>query len=217
MMFDTYVFDMDGTLVDSLPDLVVLTNMALESVGYPTHTVEEVKSYVGNGAEMLVRRACPAGADPDIVDHVLATWRQLYPVYGLSNTTPFPGMVEAVTQLKAQGKKVAVVSNKFQAALQKVTEHYYPGLFDVVVGESPSTPRKPDPRGLLRAIEEVGSVPERAVFVGDTHTDLETAENAGVVSIIMDWGYDTPSFYSTCRADKVISSAQELLDFAAKR
>ena len=213
-MIDTYIFDMDGTLVDSLPDLTVVTNMALESVGFPTHTEDEVRSFVGNGAEILVRRACPADADSDIVDHVLATWRQLYPVYGLSKTDPFPGMVEAVRTLKEQGKGVGVVSNKFDAALKKVAERYYPGLFDVAVGESKVTPRKPDPTGLLKAISDLGSVPERTVFVGDTHTDLETARNAGVRCIILSWGYERGDFYETCEADAVMSSAQELLQFA---
>lgn len=213
-MFDTYVFDMDGTLVDSLPDLVVLTNMSLESVGYPTRDADAVRSFVGNGAEMLVRRACPADADPDIVAHVLSTWRQLYPIYGLAHTQPFPGMLDAVRQLKAEGKNVAVVSNKFDSALKKVAQQFYPDVFEVAIGESKSTPRKPDPTGLLRAVEQLGSAPERTVFVGDTHTDLQTAKNAGVYSIILDWGYDTPEFYASCDCDKKISTAEELLAFS---
>lgn len=212
--FDAYIFDMDGTLLDTLPDLAFLTNKALESVGFPTHDEETIRSFVGGGAAALIAKATPADADEGIREHVLQTWRQMYPVYGTAKTVPFDGIPEALDELRAMGKKLGVLTNKFDAAAQLVADTHFPGKFDQVVGESPRTPRKPDPTALLRMIDELGTTPERVVFVGDTPADVQVAHNAGAFAVVMDWGYAQKSFYEDCPGDVVFSTTEQLMEFA---
>ena len=208
------IFDLDGTLLNTLDDLTASVNAAMKSCGMPVRTKEEVRQFVGNGVMKLIERCVPDGMDNPQFKKAYGAFRIHYASHCQQKTVPYDGIIQLLGKLRIAGVPVAVVSNKFDAAVKKVAERYYPGLFDVAVGESKVTPRKPDPTGLLKAISDLGSVPERTVFVGDTHTDLETARNAGVRCIILSWGYERGDFYETCEADAVMSSAQELLQFA---
>ncbi len=213
--FDTYIFDLDGTVLDTLPDLVVLTNKALEDCGFPQHTSDEILSYVGNGARALMQQAVPQDVDAAAVDAAVARWKALYPEYGYSLTRPYSGLPELFASMKERGLRIAVLSNKFDAATKEVIGRYYPGVFDVVHGECAAIPRKPDPTGLLRTIEELGSNPSTAAYVGDSPGDMLVAHNAGVFPLGVSWGYRSRPDLESADAGFVADTRSELAEFIA--
>lgn len=210
--FDTFVFDLDGTLLDTLPDLVVLTNAVLRECGFPERTSAEVLSYVGNGVKALMYQAVPQDADEEAVEAAMRRWKELYPQYGYRLTKAYEGIPETVAELKRRGARLGVLSNKFDAGVQEVVGAYLPGLFAVAHGESADIPRKPDPTGLLRTIEELGSAPERTVYVGDSTGDVAVARNAGTYAVGVTWGYHEAERLHAAAADLVIDDPRALLD-----
>lgn len=213
MAMKAFVFDMDGTILHTLPDLTVVTNRTMEKLGYPLHTQEEVLTYVGNGAARLVAQACPASLTDEERAQALALWQQTYLDYGNDLTEPFPGIEETLRELRARGIKTAVLSNKFDAAVQELAEQYLPGLFDIARGEIPPIPRKPHPDALLKLIEDLGATPEETVYVGDTSVDAETAFNAGTKIVGVSWGYDKALPMPIEKLDGYIHETSELLDY----
>ncbi len=205
MTFQAYIFDLDGTLLDTLPDLVRLTNMVLDQRGWPRRTRDEILSYVGDGGRVLLRRAAPADVQDAEVDDAFARWQALYPTYGHALTAPYDGIPETLAQLKGQGAKLGVLSNKFDAAVQEVIAHHFPGIFDIARGECAEIPRKPDPRGLLHMLQQLGVRPEQAAYVGDSGTDMQVARVTGSFAIGATWGY-------RCAADLQAAGAQVLID-----
>ena len=210
--FDTFVFDLDGTLLDTLPDLVVLTNAVLRECGFPERTSAEVLSYVGNGVKALMYQAVPQDADEEAVEAAMRRWKELYPQYGYRLTKAYEGIPETVAELERRGARLGVLSNKFDAGVQEVVGAYLPGLFAVAHGESADIPRKPDPTGLLRTIEELGSAPERTVYVGDSTGDVAVARNAGTYAVGVTWGYHEAERLRAAAADLVIDDPRALLD-----
>lgn len=217
MEFKTFIFDMDGTLLNTLPDLVIITNKALASVGFPERSEEEILGFVGSGARALINLAVPQEASEEMKERVIQNWKNLYPDFGTVLTKPYPGIIEAVAGLRARGAKTAVLSNKYDAAVKLLTERYFPDLFDTARGECAEIRRKPDPSGLLKIIEELGAIRETVAYVGDSHTDVETAANAGVFCIGVDWGYGGAVSLKRAGADAIISEAPQLLDFVRPR
>ena len=193
MKYAAYIFDLDGTLLDTLPDLVRLTNMVLENRGWPVRTREEILSFVGHGGRNLLERAAPIGTPASELDAAFAEWRELYPEYGHALTKPYEGIPEMLARLKASGAKLGVLSNKFDAAVCSVIAEHFPGVFDVVRGEREGIPRKPDPTSLLGMLDELGVSPERTVYVGDSGSDVETARAAGTACTAVMWGYQQPT------------------------
>lgn len=212
-VFSTLIFDLDGTLLDTLPDLVALTNGTLQEMGFPPRTTEEIHSFVGNGIQALIYQAIPETATPDQAEAAMQRWKELYPIAGNKLTRPYPHIPETLAALKQQGIRLGVLSNKFDQGVHDVITTYLPGYFEVMHGEREDIPRKPDPTGLLRTIKELGSTPEETAYVGDSGVDVAVARNAGVFSIGVDWGYHSAEKLSEERADVVISDARALLDF----
>lgn len=212
--FDTLIFDLDGTLLDTLPDLVELTNKALGDMGFPPRTTEEIHSFVGNGVFSLISQAVPQSATPEQAQAAIRHWKELYPIVGNKLTKPYPGIPEVLRELKARGVRLAVLSNKFDKGVQDVIGTYLPGAFEIIHGESEDIPRKPDPTGLLRTIAELDSTPERTAYAGDSGVDVAVARNANVFAIGVDWGYHGAEQLAEEEADVVISDARELLSFA---
>ncbi len=189
MTYRAYIFDLDGTLLNTLPDLVRLTNMVLERHGWPQRTQDEILGFVGDGGRVLVRRAAPGDACDAEIEEAFAQWQELYPTYGHALTQPYQGVPEALEQLKARGAKLGVLSNKFDAAAQEVIANHFPGVFDVVRGECKEIPRKPDPRGLLHMIAQLGMEPRHVAYVGDSGTDIQVARESGAFPVGVTWGY----------------------------
>ena len=192
MNYKAYVFDLDGTLLDTLPDLVRLTNTVLENCGWPGRTREEILSFVGHGGRNLLERAAPAGTPASALDDAFAQWRELYPAYGHAFTKPYDGVPMMLDSLKCGDAKLGVLSNKFDAAVRSVIGEHFPGVFDLVCGECENVPRKPDPTGLLNMLSDLGVSPAEAAYVGDSASDIETARAAGTVAIAVTWGYQQP-------------------------
>lgn len=214
MNIEAYLFDLDGTLLDTLPDLVFLTNKVLVEWGFPEHTSEEVNSYVGNGARMLLKRAVPEGTADQIVDDIMARWKALYPEYGHQYTTPYEGMPEALDALKSHGIKLGVLSNKFDAATQAVIAKHFPGVFDIVRGEAPDVPRKPDPTGLLNMARALGVKPENVAYVGDSGSDMTVALRANALPVGVVWGYRDRGELLECGARVLVETPLDLVDLS---
>lgn len=191
MEFEGYIFDLDGTLLDTLPDLVRLTNLVLTEHGWPERTRGEVLSFVGDGGRTLLGRAAPAGTAAIEIDRAFERWRELYPVYGHAQTKPYDGIPELLSHLKASGVKLGVLSNKFDNAVRDVIAEHFPQVFDLARGECAEIPRKPDPTGLLRMMGELDLKANQVAYVGDSTTDVAVAHNANAFSIAVTWGYQS--------------------------
>jgi phosphoglycolate phosphatase len=211
MEFDAYLFDLDGTLLDTLPDLHATVNHALELGGFPPRTIEEVLGFVGNGALALVWSCVPEGTPQDIVDLTYQRFCDSYDEYGTSRTKEYPGMTDVIRDLKSKGKKLGVVSNKFHAGVVEVIDQHFPGLFDCALGESPETPRKPDPTGLLKCAAALDVAPERCLFVGDSASDMRAAHNAGMKALGCTWGYPPLDKLMEGEPDLLVNAPKEIL------
>lgn len=211
MDFKAYIFDLDGTLLDTLPDLVNLTNMVLDSQGWPQRTREQILSYIGDGGRMLLKRAAPSDISDEALDAAFAEWEHLYPTLGHSRTKPYAGMTEALLRIKDSGAKLGVLSNKIHSAAQQVIAEHFPGIFDAVRGESPETPRKPNPEGLRRLMATFDVTPEQTAYVGDSATDMEVAHLTRAFAIGVTWGYQRTEALEAAGAQLLIDHPSQLV------
>lgn len=207
--FDTFIFDLDGTLLNTLPDLVRLTNMALAEQGFPPRSTEEVHSYIGGGVRALMRQAVPQGSSQEAIDRAFARWKVLHELYDDQLTVPYPDVPQALRALKAGGAKLAVLSNKFDEGVQQVIGRFLPGMFEVAHGEGPEIPRKPDPAGLLLTMDELGADSQRTAYIGDSPVDVVVAHRVGAFAIGVSWGYHKVD--ELCEADLIINDPNELV------
>ena len=214
--FSTFIFDLDGTLIDTLPDLVVITNKALAAEGYPARTREEVLSYVGNGLRALMLQAVPEGTPEEDAVRALKRWKEIHREVGDPLAAPYPYVEETLSQLKGRGCKLAVLSNKFDAGVHQVMDACLPGMFDVMYGERPDIPRKPDPTGMRRIMNELGVSPDECAYVGDSPGDMKAAHNAGVFAIGAPWGYRNVEDFAAegAEPDLWIGDIRDLLPLA---
>lgn len=188
------IFDLDGTLLYTIEDLADSVNYALKSYGYETKTLEEVLSYVGNGVRHLMECAVPKGISENDFEQCFDCFKEYYSQHCCDKTRPYTDAVPILKKIKNKGIKIAIVSNKFQKAAEEVCEHYFKGLYDVVIGESEECRRKPAPDGINKILKMYDAKPEDAVFFGDSEVDIQTAENAGVFCISVLWGYRKREF-----------------------
>ena len=209
-MFTNVIFDLDGTLLNTLEDLADAMNWVCEQHGWPVHTLEEYKYFVGNGASKLVERAAPAGTA--FTRELLGEFTGRYSARKAEKTTAYPGLPEAVSQLRTAGVKLAVLTNKPHSAARPVVEQYYPGLFHKVQGALPDVPVKPDPTLLRRLMGEIGASPADTLFVGDSNVDIRTAKNGGLTGCGVLWGFRTRQELEAEGADYIVDSAQALVE-----
>ena len=178
------LFDLDGTLLNTLEDLLDATNYALTVHGYPQRTLSELRKFVGNGAANQIRMSCPEGTPEDKVQAVLATYKPYYTAHCQVKTAPYAGCLEALAALK-NACAVAIVSNKPDAAVKKLCADFFPGIY--ALGETSGCPRKPAPDMLYKAMEAIGA--DKAIYVGDSEVDILTAKNAGIPCLSVTWGF----------------------------
>lgn len=207
---NTVIFDLDGTLLDTLWDLTDATNYALKECGYPERSYDEIRRFVGNGVEMLIRRAVPQDTSEDRIQEVLAIFKIFYMHNSKNSTKPYDGIIELLESLKKKGFKIGVVSNKFDKAVKKLCNDYFFGLIDIATGESCDVPKKPSPIGVLKTIEELGGAPDKSVMIGDSETDIQTAKNAGIMSIGVLWGFRDEKTLVDAGADELVDSPERL-------
>ena len=208
--YKTYIFDLDGTLLDTLNDLHASCNYALRTHGMPERSLEEVRQFVGNGVKKLMERAIPDGLENPLFEDTLQTFRQHYLLHNLDTTLPYPGIMEMLQQLKAQGKCIAVVSNKFYTATQDLCKHFFGDTIQVAIGEREDIKKKPAPDTVLEALRQLQVTRQDAVYVGDSEVDVETARNSGIPCISVLWGFRSKSFLLSHGATTFIETPNEL-------
>lgn len=210
MHYQAAVFDLDGTLLDTLTDLYTATNAALAAFGYPPRTREEVRAFVGNGVGLLIHRALPAATPPEREAEVLAFFREYYAAHCREATAPYPGIPALLRALRDAGVRVAVVSNKFDAAVKDLCRAYFGDAVEVAVGESPTVRRKPAPDAVLSALRTLGVPLSGAVYIGDSDVDIATAAAAGLPCISVLWGFRDRDFLAAHGAATYAATAEEL-------
>ena len=213
MRYQTYVFDLDGTLLDTLGDLAASTNYALRTHGMPEHSLDDVRRFVGNGVRVLMERAVPQGAENPQFEAAFQTFRTHYMQHSLDTTKPYDGILETLEALKAEGCRLAVVSNKMMAATQELCRHFFRDTIEVAIGEheAQGIRKKPAPDTVNEAFRQLGVGKERAVYVGDSDVDIMTARNSGLPSISVLWGFRDRDFLIQHGAETFISAPSELL------
>ncbi len=209
--FDTYVFDLDGTLLNTIKDLADSCNHVLRTHGMPERTLDEVRRFVGNGVRKLMERAIPDGVDNPDFDATYQDFKQYYLAHNLDTTQPYDGIIEVLQELKARGKHIAVVSNKFYAATQDLCRHFFDGLVDVAIGEREDIRKKPAPDTVEEALRQLGVGKERAVYIGDSDVDIETARNSGMPCISVLWGFRDRDFLMDHGATMMIYTPSQLI------
>ena len=211
--YNTYIFDLDGTLLDTLDDLTAAVNYALRQHGMPEHTREEVRHMVGNGVRLLMVRAVPDGDKNSRFDDAFRTFREYYMEHSLDTTRPYDGIPELLAALRQQGKRVAVVSNKFYAATRELCRHFFADTVEVAIGEheAEGIRKKPAPDTVIEAFRQLGVSKENAVYVGDSDVDLQTAVNSGLPCISVLWGFRDQAFLEAHGATTFARKPGEIL------
>ena len=211
MKYTLAVFDMDGTVLNTLHDLADATNYALRAFGYPERTVEEVRRMLGNGVYNQIRRALPADCGEETVQKVIPVYKEYYTAHMNVKTKPYPGVCELMRALRARGVRIGISSNKFDPAVKALCREYFDGLVDFSEGEAPDTPKKPDPTGTLKIIRAAGASKRETFYCGDSPVDVETAKNAGVDGIFVTWGFRTREQLAEAGARMIVDTPEALL------
>ena len=215
MSYDTYIFDLDGTLLDTLQDLATSVNYALRQHRMPEHSIDDVRRFVGNGVrrlmERLMERAVPEGAANPAFEAAFATFREYYMEHSLDTTRPYDGIPELIHELKERGCRMAVVSNKMMAATQELVHHFFPEI-EVAIGEheAEGIRKKPAPDTVFAAMKQLGQ--GSAVYVGDSDVDLATARNSGLPCISVLWGFRDREFLLAHGATTFVERPMDILD-----
>lgn len=208
--YNTYIFDLDGTLLNTLDDLAASTNYALRYHGLPERTTEEVRLFVGNGVRKLMERAIPKDTEREMFEEIFSTFQHHYLEHSLDTTKPYPGILEMLDELKRRGKHLAVVSNKFYAATKELCNHFF-NQIEVAIGEKSNIKKKPAPDTVFEALRQLGVSPENAVYIGDSDVDVMTAKNCGMPCISVLWGFRNKEFLLQHGATTFIETPAELL------
>lgn len=211
-MYKLAVFDMDGTILDTLEDLKDSTNFALEKCGYPTRSYDEVRRFVGNGIRKLIERAVPEGLTVEQIDRVHEVFTEHYKVHCADKTKAYDGIKPLLEKLRASGVKTAVVSNKADYGVQELCKEYFDGLFDYAVGEREGIRRKPAPDAVNEALRVLGIDKSEAVYIGDSDVDFETAKNAELPCISVLWGFRDEEFLREKGATLFVHDPAEIYD-----
>ena len=212
MRYTTAVFDMDGTILDTLQDIHHSVNAAMRWAGAPERTLDEVRQFVGNGAYKLIERSLPAGTSRRRIEEVLQFYKPYYETHAEIQTCPYGGIPETLAALREQGVRLAVASNKPDGAVKRLAERYFPGLFNAAVGDRMGLRVKPSPDLLLVAMQLLHADPSETVYIGDSDVDIATAANTGITCVSVGWGFRDEAFLREHGAGSIVFTAQELFD-----
>ena len=214
MPYKACIFDLDGTLLDTLADLALACNTIMVRHGWPGHETEQYRFFVGNGFAKLMERVLPAGVlatlAPEEVGALVREARDFYTAHLWEHTLPYEGIPEALHKLAASGIRLGLLSNKPDSETQLLACHFFPGILDAVAGSRPGVPLKPDPAALHALLEALSVSPQEAVYVGDSNVDMQTARNAGVFSVGVAWGFRRARELAEAGAGCIITRPAEL-------
>lgn len=213
MGYRLVIFDLDGTILDTLEDLTDAVNYALGQNGQPKRSIDEVRRFVGNGIKNLIIRAVQAGTAAEEAEKIYNDFMPYYKAHCADKTKPYDGINELLADLKKDGYLTAVVSNKADAAVQKLCERYFDGMFDYCVGERAGVLKKPAPDSVNEVLKKLAVDRAEAVYVGDSDVDLETAENAGLDCISVSWGFRDERFLTEHGAVKIAGTPKQIMDY----
>lgn len=203
------VFDLDGTLVNSIDDLTDNVNLTLREGGFPERTLEEVKQFVGNGIWNLMERALPSGVSEEVLQKYYDIFKGYYLTNMHNRTKPYDGIIDMIKVLKERGIKTAVVSNKLDEATKTMVKHYFGDLIDVAIGDNEMREKKPAPDNVLEALRQLGKTQAEAIYMGDTKVDVATARNSGLAMVGVTWGYRGRPELIAAGADIIIDEPAE--------
>lgn len=211
MNYKYAIFDMDGTILNTLEDLQDALNYALAIEGMPLRTLDEVRRFVGNGVRKLVERGAGEGASDELLERLFDNFQVWYKPHCADKTRPYEGVADAIRALRAKGIVTAVVSNKSDGGVQDLCKRFFDGLFDVRVGQRPDALPKPAPDSVFTALSALGASVADSVYIGDSEVDLATARNAGMDCIAVEWGFRDREFLKQQGASLIVSSPDELI------
>ena len=210
-MIDTIIFDMDGTVLNTLDDLTVSVNYVLDKFGMPPRTVEEYRRFFGSGIKRALELATPEGTSDEVIDRMLPIFKEHYDQHCLDKTGPYDGILPLMKELHARGYKMAIVSNKIDSAVKELNERFFAQYVSVAIGEKEGIKRKPAPDTVIQALKELGSAREDAIYIGDSEVDFQTAQNSGLPCISVLWGFRDRDFLESIGADTFAKTPSDVL------
>ena len=211
MKYNSVVFDLDGTLLDTLGDLRDSVNFALQKNSLPERTTEEIRSFVGNGIRLLIELSVPENTPLEITDKCFQDFKAYYKEHSAILTKPYDDIIDLMKTLKSKGVKIGVVSNKADFAVKTLMEDYFSGLYDCAYGERVGVPRKPEPDGVLDAIKEMGSEIKNTVYIGDSEVDVVTSKNAKLSCIAVTWGFRDKKVLESLNPEYIVDRPSDIL------
>ncbi len=212
MKYELIIFDMDGTILDTLEDLKNSMNHTLRLYNMPERTLDEIRSFVGNGIRKLIERSVVNSTPENRIDAIHKDFMEYYEIHCADFTRPYEGVNVLIQELRNRGYKTAVVSNKADGAVQDLCTQYFPDLFDLAIGERPEIAKKPAADMVNLALEQLHVSREKAVYIGDSDVDVATAENSNLDMIAVDWGFRTREFLMEQGAETIVSKPKEILN-----
>lgn len=213
MKYELAIFDLDGTLLNTLEDLADSMNAVLKQFGYPERSLAEVRNFVGNGIRKLVERSAPSGTASGEIDRMFEAFLPYYKEHCADKTKPYEGICELLTNLRGRGVKIAVVSNKADTAVKALCEQYFPGFFQEAVGERAGIARKPAPDTVNEVLKNLQTKKGKAVYIGDSEVDVQTAQNAGLDCIAVSWGFRDVSVLKEAGAQNIVAAPEDILAY----
>ncbi len=216
-MINTVIFDLDGTLLNSLGDLHACFNYAITQFGYPERTLDEIKSFVGNGITKAIERALPYEVEKEELNKIVLLFKDYYKEHMTELTLPYDGIISMLAELRQKGYKLAIVSNKFDDAVKGLCKQYFNEYIEAAIGEGYGIEKKPNPIGIYKAIKELNSSIKNAIYVGDSDVDIQTAKNAGIPCISVLWGYRDKDFLLKNGAELFADSPSDIIKIIEKK
>ena len=217
MQYQLAIFDMDGTVLDTLEDLKDALNVVLKEAGFPERTLEEVRHFVGNGIHKLIERGVPQGTDPAVTERVFDAFNRYYALHCAEQTRPYDGITDLIAALRKAGLKTALLSNKSDYAVQSLCQQYFDGLFDIALGVKEGLQKKPSPDGVELICKQLRIAKRETVYIGDSEVDIATAANAGIDCIAVEWGFRTREEILAANAETIVSTNEELTNAILKK
>lgn len=210
-MIKTVLFDLDGTLLNTLTDLSNSVNYALNSHHLPQRTELEVRSFLGNGIHNLIEKSVPENTPSELLEDVFQSFKSYYLQHGLESTAPYPGIISLLKALQQKSVKMAIISNKVDTAVQQLNKKFFSDYIGIAIGEKPQIRRKPAPDSVLLAIKALDANPATTLYVGDSEVDYETAHSAGIRCALVTWGFRDRLDLEELHADYYVNSSHELM------